>query len=69
MDINTVRKQFEDYTNQDVEKEKLTRDLQVMVGHLTYRKYKDMASNKLLANFPITTHDITNADSMFGSNL
>ena len=40
-----------------------------MVGNPIDRKYKDKASNKLLPNFPITPHDITNANSMFVPDL
>ena len=39
------------------------------MGHTKDPKYKDIASNKLLLNSHITTHEITNADSMFGPNL
>ena len=63
------KEKFEGYTKQEVEKSKLTRDLQGMVGHPIDRKYKDMVTKKLLQNCPITTHDITNADYMFGPNL
>ena len=40
-----------------------------MAGHPTYCEYKDMGSNKTLPNCPITTHDITTANSMFGTDL
>ena len=43
--------------------------MQVMVVHPTDREYKDVASNKLVPKFPIITHDITNANSTFGTNL
>ena len=36
-----------------------------MVGHPTKCKYKHMVSNKLLPNFLITMHNITNANSIF----
>ena len=52
-----------------MEKKKLAHEMQVMVGHPTDRKYKDMVSKTLLPNFPIPTNDITNANSMFGPNL
>ena len=40
-----------------------------MVGNTTDQEYKDMVRNKLLPNYPIITHDINNANSMFGTNL
>ena len=43
--------------------------MQGMVQYPTYRECKDMISNKLLPNYPITTHDITNVNSIFGPDL
>ena len=40
-----------------------------MVVHATDSEYKNMASNKLLPKFHINTYDITNVNSMFGTNL
>ena len=40
-----------------------------MVRHPADREFKDMASNKLVPNCPITTHDISNENSMFGPEL
>ena len=40
-----------------------------MVVHPIYRKYKDIVRNKGLPNFPITTYEITNANTMYGPNL
>ena len=47
----------------------MARALQGMVGNPTDRKDQDTVSKKLLPNCPITTHEITNANSMFGTNL
>ena len=52
-----------------MEKEKLAHELQVMVKHPTDHECKDTASNKMLLNFPITAHEINNANYMFGSKL
>ena len=43
--------------------------MQGMVGNPTDHKYKYMASNKLLPNYPITTHAITNANYFFETDL
>ena len=67
--VHTVSKMFEGYTKQEAEKSKLARELQGMVGNPTDFKYKDMVSDKILPNFPIITHDITNANSMFVTDL
>ena len=67
--MNTVTEQFEGYTKQEVEKAQLLHELKVMLGHPIDHKYKYMVSNRLLLSFPITTHDITNANYMFGTDL
>ena len=69
MAVQKLSKQFGGYTKQDMKNTKVARELQGMVGHSVYREYKDMVSNKLFPNFPITTHDIINENSMFGPNL
>ena len=52
-----------------MERAKLSREHQVMIGHPSEHEYKDMVSNKLLYNFHFTIKDITNAKSIFGPNL
>ena len=37
--------------------------------HPTDHEYKNMVGNKILPNFPITTHEITNENYMFGPDL
>ena len=69
MTVHTEMKHFLIYTKQELEKSKLAHNIQVMVGYPTDREYKDMVNIKLLLNFSITTHDITNTNSMFGTNL
>ena len=54
---------------QEVDNEKLSREIQGMVGHLEDHDYKNMVSKKILPNFPITIHDITNEKYMFGQDL
>ena len=40
-----------------------------MVVHPTDREYKDIVRNKLLAKFPITTHDTTSKNYIFRPDL
>ena len=40
-----------------------------MAGHPSDSKYKDMKKTKLLPKLPITTHDTTNTNYMFGTNI
>ena len=67
--VLTVRESFEKYIKQEAEKATLACELQVLVGHTTDLKYKDMVSKKMLLDFPITTHDMTNKISIFRSDL
>ena len=48
MAVQTLRKRSEGYNEQEVKNKKLACKLQVMVGHPTDRKYKDVLSKKLL---------------------
>ena len=69
MAVWIVRKTFEGYIKKEVEKTKLTHELQEMVVHPKDRKYKDMVKNKHFQNFPITAHNITNSNYMFETDL
>ena len=57
--VQRVRKKFEGYTKQDMDKVKLARELQGMIGQPSDREYTYMASKKILPNCPITIRDIT----------
>ena len=62
-------KYLEGYTRQYLYKAKLARELQGMSGHPSEHGYKDIVSNKLFPKFSIITKYITNAKSIFRSNL
>ena len=69
MEFHKLSKQFEVYTNQELEKSKLAHDLQLIVGHPRDSEYKAVMSNKLLPNLTIITYEIINVNSMFGPDL
>ena len=67
--VNTVRENFEGYTKHDLEKAKEARRLQGMIGNPTEREFVGMVREKLIANCPITVHDVDNANRIFGPDL
>jgi hypothetical protein len=67
--VNTVRGNFEGYTNLVIKKVQEARCLQGMIGNPTERKFAGMVHGKLIANLPVTVRDIKNAHQMFGPDL
>jgi hypothetical protein len=67
--VNTVYRNFEGYTKQDLEKAKEARRLQGMVGNPTEREFIGMVCEKLIANCPVTVRDVDNANRIFGPDL
>ena len=57
--VQAVRKQLKVYTKPEAEKEKLSCELQVMVGETPEPEYKNNMNNKLLPKFPIIINDNT----------
>ncbi len=64
-----VRGNYEGYTKREVTQAKEARRAQAMMGNLSEKDYKGMVSNKLIANCPITSHDVSKARMIFGSDL
>ena len=69
MMVNTVRKNFEGYTKHNVKKAQEARHLQGMTGSPTDREFAEMVRENLIANCPVTVHDVHNANHIFGPNL
>jgi hypothetical protein len=67
--VNTVRANFEGYTNHNIKKVQEARCLQGMIGNPTERDFVCMVREKLIANCPVTVHDIQNANWIFGPDL
>ena len=51
--VQTVQNNFEEYTKKQVEKSILDRKFQVMIGHPTKDKFKQIVIFNLLTNFPV----------------
>jgi hypothetical protein len=67
--VQTVRRNFEGYTNREVTQAKEECRAQAMMGNPSKKDYKGMVSNNLIANCPITSHDVTTARTIFGPDL
>ena len=66
--IETVRKRFENFTEQQVKDAILARDTQAMVAHPPDQKFKNMVSHKSLGNTRLKPDAITHAKAIFGEN-
>ena len=67
--LQTVRENFEEFTQWKVKQVKLVRTAQAMVGHPTDDKFKQMASSKSSTNCRVKVNDVTNARAIFGPYL
>ena len=50
--VQKGREQCEGYTNKEIEREKLEREIQGMLGHHTYHIYKDTSRKKTAPELP-----------------
>jgi hypothetical protein len=67
--VNTVRKNFEGFTKHDFKMAQEASRLQGMIGNPTDRDFTGMVHEKLIANCPVTVHDVQNANQIFGPDL
>ena len=64
--IETVRKNFESYAKKEIEKAKLSRTMQSMIGYSSNKHYKQIVSRNDLKNCPVRVDDVKNAKIIFG---
>ena len=64
----TIRTNYEGFTERKVQRAIRACKTQVMVAHPTDKSFKQMVSNKTLDNSNIRVQDITNAQTTFGPN-
>jgi hypothetical protein len=73
MMVQTIRKNYEGYTREEVERAILARKMQARAGHPSETAYKREVSRQspssIFQNSPVTPKDITNARSIFGPSL
>ena len=64
--IETVCKNFEKFTKEEVEMAKLSRETQVMIGHPPDSVFKQIVSDGSLKNYLVKPNDVSNTTVMFG---
>ena len=64
--IETVRKNFSSYAKKEIEKAKLSRNAQSMIGHPSNEHYAQIVSRNDLENCPVNADDVKNAKDIFG---
>ncbi len=67
--IDTVSKNFQEYTRQEVEMAREVRRIQGMITNPTKKEFVGMVREKLLTNCPITVRDTDNTNQIFRHNL
>ena len=67
--VQTVRKNFEGFTNNQVGEAILARKVQAMIVHPTETNFKPMLRKKLLRNLPAKAKYFTNILSIVGPDL
>ena len=65
----TVRQRYEGFTREQVKRAILARRAQAMIATPSEKRFKEMVSNRELANCHVTVQDITNAHAIFGPDL
>jgi hypothetical protein len=67
--VNTARKNFEGFTKHEIKMAQEARRLQGMIGNPMDRGFTGMVREELIANCPVTVHDVQNANRIFGPDL
>jgi hypothetical protein len=67
--VNTVNEKKSFYTNAEVSRAELARELQKKIGRPTTRDFIHIVTNNLLPNCPVTKRDIVAAEDIFGPDL
>ena len=66
--IETVRKNFEGFTKEEILKAKLSRKTHSMVGNPPAVIFKEIVSAEGLIYCPVEVNDVTNSSTIFGPN-
>ena len=67
--IETIRKNMAEFTPQEIEKAKLSRQTQGRVRHPPDGVFKQMIGEKELKNSPVSVDDVANALAIFDANV
>ena len=66
--IQTFKKNFDNFTGEDIEKKKTSRKTKSVVANSPDERFKKIVSGSSIKNCPIEVNDVSNSSSMFGSN-
>jgi hypothetical protein len=67
--VNMVEGNKSNFTNCNYSRAVLARSIQKMIGHPSNRTFLKIVEDKLLQNCPITCHDISIVDAIFGPDV
>ena len=67
--IETVRKNFENFTKKEIEAARLSRATQSMIGHPPDKVFKKIVSDGTLNNCLVVPNDVSNATAIVDPNL
>ena len=67
--VQTVRENFEGFSNKEITAAKLTCEDLGMIGHPSERNFKSMVGNNIIQNCSVTPSDVTSDNTIFCPNL
>jgi hypothetical protein len=67
--VNTIKGNQEGFSQQQIHRAKLARELQATVGHPSTNDLKNIIKANLIANCPVTTSDIDRAEQIYGPSV
>ena len=63
--IETMCKNLEEFSKEEILKEKLSCNTQSMVGNPPAVRFKEIVSAEVLRNCPVEVNDVTNSSTIF----
>ena len=66
--IQTVRKNFDNFTGEDIDKEKLYHKMQLKVPNLPDGRFKAILSGSSINHCQVEVKDVSNSCAIFGAN-
>ena len=67
--VQTVQENEEGYSQRQIQDAKKASDLYAKVGYLLARDFKNIISNNLILNCPVTASDVVRADKIYGRDI
>jgi hypothetical protein len=67
--IDTIKTNREGFTDHDYKRAKRALKALALVGYPSPKDFKNMVSSNMIKNFPVTSTDVANANTIFGPDL